>query len=157
LIISTTLKKGAPDEACSDLQPAGHDEAIALKDQPFKIVSDSFKYGAGDTVSVSIKKTGLARDGDHFKGFLIVAKAKNDFTGNNVGQFLPDDDKTSKTIKCKTVASAITHVDSRAKESVSFSWTGGDSFKGDVIFTGTIVRNFTEYYSGVKSPSITIV
>lgn len=148
---------GAPEEACDDLLPAGHDEASALKDQPFKIVSDGSKFGAGDVVTVSIKKTGVARDGDHFKGFLIVAKDQSDLKGDNVGQFLPNDDKTAQTIKCKTAASAITHVDSKAKESVTFSWTPGDSFVGNVVFTGTIVRNFTEYYPGVKSSSITIV
>lgn len=104
MYLSGYFCSGAPDEACDDLLPAGHEDAVALNDQPFKIVTDKAKYAVEDTVTVSIEKTATARPQDSFRGFLVVAKDKNNLSGDNVGQFLPESDTSSKTIKCKTPA-----------------------------------------------------
>jgi len=110
----------------------------------------------GDLITVSVGKTDTARSTDGFRGFLVVAREANDLNGDNIGSFQSNSDETAKTLKCKTPASAMTHTNLDLKDNVSFSWSPGETFVGDIVFVGTIVRNFTEYYAGVKSSTIKI-
>ncbi|CAG2121665.1 unnamed protein product, partial [Medioppia subpectinata] len=87
-----------------------------------------------------------------FKGFHVTARVPNSST--TVGKFTAT--ANTKVLTCNPTSNAITHKNNDDKSSVTFNWTAPKKFKGKVEFRATIVKEFKEFYTNVRSAQVTI-
>ncbi|XP_046912442.1 putative defense protein 3 [Dermatophagoides farinae] len=129
---------GAPK--CSATAPKHEDHKAQTTPSPYQITAS--KTGKS-TASVTIS-------GGDFKGFMLYAAKPG--SNDMIGTFTKTD--KSKEITCGS-ASAITHKNDKAKSSITLTWNAPDKFTGDVEFRASVVKEFKEFWSGLKSPKVT--
>ncbi|CAG2107257.1 unnamed protein product [Medioppia subpectinata] len=166
-----------PVEACDTLQPRHvGTQSLGAKEAPYYLVQSSNSYGDGydgrvkgikdyiytHSLAARLYKLhivcrkffpkeslynlfGLKMElgGELFKGFMIVAI--DPLTGKRIGNWIKF--KGTDILPC----SAITHTNSRPKRMASLIWVPDPGARGYVAFEATIVRSFSEYYSGLGS------
>lgn len=115
------LHTGAPEQACSDMVPAGHGVAAQTGKSPYRILLPaSLEIKNGQPLTITLTAPTI---GPPFKGFFIQMRTKG---GNEpVGTFNPDSDpKLAQPVNCGGKQnSAMTHKDNNPKVQVSLQWT----------------------------------
>ncbi|CAH0558954.1 unnamed protein product [Brassicogethes aeneus] len=144
LVIGTTgFPDGAPVDACVKSRPnqPNHGQARPqpAETNPFQVVQSQVEYGPGSQITVTIQGQ------DNFKGFLIQARdvATNEWIGEWV---------ESPNTKVHPECSAITHADPKPKAQAVLLWQAPkNGQQGQVYFTGTVLKSYTQFWSDVVS------
>ncbi|XP_017878710.1 putative defense protein 3 [Ceratina calcarata] len=127
---------GAPVDVCamSDGEPH-HGTAVSqpANTSPYTFTASSSEYSPNSQITVTIS-------GAPFKGFLIQARDKE--TGSWIGSW-EKTDQTNTHPEC----SAVTHADPHVKEEATFIWTAPPKGQGHVEFTGTILKEYSTFWS----------
>ncbi|CAG9858437.1 unnamed protein product [Phyllotreta striolata] len=138
----SSFPDGAPIDACVKPrvnQPYhGQARPQPANTSPFQILQSAAEYGPGTQITVVIQ--GAA----NFKGFLIQGRdaATNEWIGSWV--------ETPNT-KIHPECSAITHADPKPKQSATFVWQAPHNARGQVYFTGTVLKEYSEFWSNLVS------
>ncbi|CAG2171355.1 unnamed protein product [Oppiella nova] len=139
---------GAP--SCKTSMPS-HDKIKAKTGKsPFTLVATAPKALANGDKTLTVTITGSG--GKSFKGFQVTARVPN--TSTTIGKFTATAD--SKLLTCSSTSNAVTHKDNDEKTSVTLTWTAPKKFKGKVEFRATVVKEYKEFYTNVRSSQVTI-
>ncbi|XP_018058370.1 PREDICTED: putative defense protein 3 [Atta colombica] len=132
---------GGPVDACVKPRPNQpyHGEARSqpLSTSPYKILASSLQYEPGSQVTVTIV-------GAPFQGFFVQAR---DTTSNKwIGSWT----QTPNT-NIHSECSAVTHADPHDKEQATFIWNAPADARGNVYFTGTVLKDYATFWSELVS------
>lgn len=116
---------------------------------PYTIVATAPKGSSSTGKTVTVTITGVR--GKTFKGFILSARAPN--TRTNIGKFTAS--ANTQTLECNGSTNTITHTDNKDKTSVSFKWTAPKDYKGKIEFRATIVKEYKEFWTNVRSSQLT--
>eukprot|EP00105_Crassostrea_gigas_P001211 XP_011413266.1 PREDICTED: putative defense protein 3 [Crassostrea gigas] len=145
---------GAPERACFFMIPrhthpqSGRPIFKQAGGTPYNITLSSLTYTPNRPLRVTIS-------GAPFKGFLIVAgeEGSKDWP---TGQWYTEND-AARPMFCSGKNDAITHTNSRWKDSITLLWYGPTHSTADMIqFIATVVTNRTTYWTEIRSPRITM-
>ena len=139
---------GAP--SCKVDTPSHQKTKALTRKSPFTIVATTPRALPNGDKVVTVTITGGR--GKTFRGFHVTARAPN--SSATIGKFTAAED--AKILQCNPSSNAITHKDNKDKSSVSFTWTAPKKFKGKVEFKATVVKEFKEFYTNVRSSQVTI-
>ncbi len=105
-------------------------------------------------IVVTVTSTGSS----DFKGFFMQAQSPANSDANPVGTWdVSGDAKFAKGVACGgRSASAVTHVDSSFKHSISLLWMPPPGFTGKVVFIATVVQDFNTYWVGIQSNALDV-
>ncbi|GJQ81671.1 hypothetical protein Trydic_g8547 [Trypoxylus dichotomus] len=135
-----TFPDGAPVDTCVKPKPNrpyhGQAKPKSPDTNPYSVVASSDRYGPGQQITVTI------RGSTHFKGFFIQARDAN--TNEWIGEW----SETPNT-KIHPECSAITHADSEPKHQATLLWKAPRNGQGTVYFTGTVLKEYTEFWSDI--------
>lgn len=143
---------GAPEGACTEMIP-GHAPTTTSGSPPYTINITSTQYTPGSTIQGILYST----TGVLFRGFLLQARAVNDVTKETLGTFVGNQTIT-QNVCGKDNKHGLTHVNSRHKSNISFTWTAPDVDVGDIHFRLTIVESFepSRFWLEIYSDVITL-
>ncbi|XP_012286609.1 putative defense protein 3 [Orussus abietinus] len=132
---------GAPVDVCVKPRPNepyhGQARSQPLESNPYSVVASSGQYGPGTQITVTIS-------GTDFKGFFLQARdASND-------EWLGSWAQTPNT-NTHPECSAVTHADPRDKQQATLIWNAPHAGRGNVYFTGTVLKDYATFWSGVTS------
>ncbi|XP_076355010.1 putative ferric-chelate reductase 1 homolog [Tachypleus tridentatus] len=146
----STLNSGDQPQACKNIIPK-HGESPQQSPSPY-ILSGKIKPGSnGDVVQVTLS----ASEGERFKGFLLQAHLKDDPSHIIEGSFIEND--MSLVINCNTEKSAVTHKNTKEKRKFTTTWMPPANFNGEVVFRGTVLKDFKTFWINIDSPPLSIV
>ncbi|XP_061188528.1 ferric-chelate reductase 1-like [Saccostrea echinata] len=156
LLVKTSVgyPDGAPERACFFMIPRHtHPQSNRpifkqMGGSPYNITVSSVTYTPNKPLRVTIS-------GAPFKGFLIVAgeEGSKDWP---TGQWYTEND-AARPMFCSGNNDAITHSNSRWKDSITLLWYGPTHSTADMIqFIATVVTNRTTYWTEIRSPRITM-
>lgn len=91
--------EGAPQDACSTLEPQHEDHIRQTTVAPFAVHTDATTYQNGKPVSIAIEPT---VDDKSFKGFVMVARRLG--SSQNEGEFFPSQDGLTHVLDCGTAS-----------------------------------------------------
>ncbi|XP_050081651.1 putative defense protein 3 [Anopheles aquasalis] len=141
LVPGDAFPDGAPADTCvkSRTNEPNHGAARtqSLAALPYQVVASGNAYGPGNQIQVTIHG-----HRDVFRGFFLQARDAQ--TNEWIGTWY-ETPNTKSIPEC----SSITHADNRDKEQATFVWQAPKDRQGQVYFTGTIVKNYGTYWSGV--------
>lgn len=84
-------------------------------------------------------------DPHSFRGMLI--QAYDPTTGQTVGKF-----QSGRGLKTIDSCSSVSHSDRRGKRSATLIWDApANGQSGKVLFRGTVVQRYSEFYEGIES------
>ncbi|XP_059148758.1 putative ferric-chelate reductase 1 isoform X2 [Physella acuta] len=146
---------GAPDDACSTLDPVSHGPSTATGNAPYALTFSSSTYQPNQVITVQLQ-------GSKFKGFLIVGRKSDGSSTDPIGYFINPTSDSQLICLNSTTGNGITHTDNSVKAGLTFSWKAPSSSVGDVVFHYTIVRggapskdmNPADYYKDEQSAAI---
>ncbi|KAK2706518.1 putative ferric-chelate reductase 1 homolog isoform X2 [Artemia franciscana] len=146
------FSRGAPDAACTHMIP-GHGGSPKPLPAPFAIAADKVAINSGENVQVAIGS--LPSSPGLFKGFLINAR---DATTNEViGTFEVPLDDSGRLMKCSGgTQNGVTHANNARKQRVVLTWQSPANFEGDVVFRGTFVEDYSNYWVNVESERVRV-
>ncbi|XP_029164790.1 putative defense protein 3 isoform X2 [Nylanderia fulva] len=132
---------GAPVDTCVKPRPNqpyhGQARSQPLHTSPYQILASSSRYGPGSQITVTI-------GGAPFQGFFV--QARDTKTKQWIGSWA----QTPNT-KTHSECSAVTHADPREKEQATFIWNAPSNARGSVYFTGTILKDYSTFWSDLVS------
>ncbi|XP_057653432.1 reelin domain-containing protein 1 isoform X2 [Diorhabda carinulata] len=138
----STFPDGAPVDACvkERVNQPHHGQARSQPPEtsPYQVLQSAADYGPGTQITVTIQ--GVA----NFKGFLI--QARDVVTNEWIGQWV----ETPNT-KIHPECSAITHSDPKPKQAATLVWQAPKNSRGQVYFTGTVLKGYSEFWSNLVS------
>ncbi|XP_055324065.1 putative defense protein 3 [Sitodiplosis mosellana] len=103
---------------------------------PYEVVATTDQYQPGQQIQITV------RGPEYFRGFFIQARDAE--TNEWIGTW--QDSQNTKTIpEC----ASITHADNRDKEGANLIWNAPQHKSGRVYFTGSIVKNYSTFWSDV--------
>jgi len=151
---------GAPEGACSTLNPDSHGPSTATGPCPYNISMSSSSYTKGQMITLTLVST----SGAEFKGYLIEGRVVGKTENESIGYF-----KTvpagAKTLCMGKYGNSVTHTNNTVKKTVAFQWEAPGPEYGDIQFHFTVVRGgapatkvdpadyWMDVKSGVLSPS----
>ncbi|CAO1422809.1 unnamed protein product [Diamesa tonsa] len=140
VVLSNGFPDGAPPDTCvkDRFNQPNHGKARTqdLSTLPFQVVASSAYYGPGQSISLTI--TGK----DVFRGFFFQARDAK--TQEWIGEFI--ESPNTKTIpEC----ASVTHADNRDKSQAVLVWKAPDSQQGQVFFTGTVLKDYSTFWSNI--------
>ncbi|XP_054161972.1 putative defense protein 2 [Oppia nitens] len=148
IVLCYCYPEGAP--SCK-LNVPSHEKTKAKSGKaPYNIVVTTPKTQTNGEKTVTVTISGIGSK--TFKGFHMTARVPN--SSATIGKFTPSDN--AKILQCNPSSNAITHKDNEDKESISFSWSAPKKYKGKVEFRATIVKEYKEFYTNVKSSQVVI-
>lgn len=121
---------------CSNTVPKHESHKAKTSPSPYQVTAS--KSGSS--------KASVTISGATFKGFFLYATKPG--SNDMIGEFTAND--KSKKLSCGS-ASALTHANDNGKSSITVTWTAPDNFSGDVEFKATVVKEFKEFWTGLKS------
>ncbi|KAI4460217.1 cytochrome b561/ferric reductase transmembrane [Holotrichia oblita] len=131
---------GAPVDACVKPRPNqpyhGQARSQPANTNPYYVIASSDRYGPGQQITVTIQGR------EHFKGFFIQARDAG--TNEWIGEWVE-----SPNTKIHPECSAITHADPKPKNEASLIWKAPRTGHGNVYFTGTVLKEYTEFWSDI--------
>nr|CAI5850718.1 unnamed protein product [Callosobruchus analis] len=134
---------GAPVDTCVRSNPNqpnhGQNRPQPADTNPYQLLQSHLEYGPGSQISVYVQGS------VPFKGFFIQARdvATNQWLGGWI-----DTPNTKTHPEC----SAITHADAKPKSSAVLTWQAPHNVgRGQVYFTGTVLREYTTFWSDIVS------
>ncbi|CAH1392643.1 unnamed protein product [Nezara viridula] len=148
-LLTDSFKSGAPVSKCSTMIPHHIDIAPQTTSSSFLLDANPINVENG-LCKVKLHSTNR----DNFAGFLIQARVSSD--NNTVGSFVkfPDD---AKAINCLEIAnSGLTHASNVKRDVLEANWIAPENFEGEVHFIGTVVANFTTFWTGIISQNLPI-
>ncbi|KAK9879077.1 hypothetical protein WA026_003891 [Henosepilachna vigintioctopunctata] len=146
LVAVSAFPDGAPVDACVRSRPnqPNHGQARPQPPEknPYQLLQSSAHYGPGSQITVTIQGS------DTFKGFLI--QGRDVATNNWIGDFI-----ATPNTKVHSECSAITHADPKPKAQATFIWQAPlNSPGGQVYFTGTVLKEYSTFWSDLVSQSV---
>merc|ERR1712179_48844 len=136
---------GWPDVtlSCNSMTP-GHVVLTGAQSTraPYQLLT---KQNTDGTVAVAVR-------GNGFKGFLLQAR---DVDGNRVGVFKPTA-ADARAIRCDYEGGAIQHNNGSIKTQVVSNWNPGQ-FKGKMQFRLTVVKEYTKFWTNIRSEVLNLV
>ncbi|XP_014245063.1 putative ferric-chelate reductase 1 homolog [Cimex lectularius] len=144
LCFVSSYKSGAPVSMCASMTPSHAGVTPQKTSSPYKLVVSKTE---DETYIVDIQ-------GSRFAGFLIQAR-KNISVPESVGTFTTYPDYV-KTLNCNGINNAITHTHNKLKDGVEAEWEAPEDFAGQVTFIGTVVANYTTFWTNVLSSPIEV-
>ncbi|CAG0884770.1 unnamed protein product [Darwinula stevensoni] len=133
---------GAPIEACILDNPNRPNHGYAPQDtrvnpSPYLVVASNYVYQPGEKIEVVIAN-------HPFQGFFLQARDIDTNKWIEGGQFL-----AGKGIQPIPECSAVTHSDKLQKPGLRLVWEPPQGKKGFVYFTGTVLQNYTTFWSDI--------
>jgi len=117
----------------------GHSRPSQESAVPAVLTVDKTRVEPGSTVELT-----LAATEGQFLGFIIQARDKTN-PARQIGSFIAGDE--DKYMTCgQGIHNSITHRSASAKESISSTWRAPSNFKGDVVFTFTLLQDYATYW-----------
>ncbi|XP_053982710.1 putative defense protein 3 [Hylaeus anthracinus] len=131
---------GAPVDTCvkpGRANEPNHGQARSQPPEksPYKFTASSSHYGPGSQITVTIS-------GSRFKGFFLQARDPD--TDSWIGSWAQTENTTTHP-EC----SAVTHADPNSKLFATLIWNAPPNSRGRVYFTGTILKEYATYWSGL--------
>ncbi|XP_065209987.1 putative ferric-chelate reductase 1 homolog [Planococcus citri] len=144
--LSNGFKAGAPPLSCKTMTP-GHGVAPQTSPAPYSITIVQTDPDGSTRARIS------ATASNFFTGFLLTTKSQSP---ESPGTFIavPDD---SAIMNCgQDKDAAVTHRSNSKKQSVEVDWKPLAGFEGSVTFIGTVVYNYSVFWTGVESLPVQI-
>ncbi|XP_058792253.1 putative defense protein 3 [Phymastichus coffea] len=140
--LASGFPDGAPVDTCVKPrvnQPYhGQARSQPLASNPYQVIASSDNYRPGSQITVKIQ-------GANFKGFFLQARDAQ--TNEWIGSWA----KTANT-NAHHECSAVTHNDPRDKQLATLLWNAPQNGRvGTVYFTGTILKNYSTFWSDIVS------
>ncbi|XP_076544678.1 ferric-chelate reductase 1 [Osmia lignaria lignaria] len=134
------LPDGAPVDTC--VKPSRPNEphhgtarSRPVETSPYSFTASSSQYGPGSQITVTIS-------GAPFKGFFIQGRDPD--TNSWIGSWAQTEN-TNTHPEC----SAVTHADPEVKQHATLIWNAPPNSRGRVYFTGTILKEYAEFWSNL--------
>ncbi|XP_049305590.1 putative defense protein 3 [Bactrocera dorsalis] len=143
LCLTNAFPDGAPADTCvkQRANQPNHGKARTQPGQtiPYEVVADSETFHPGQPISVSIYPIDQKST---FRGFFLQARDAN--SNEWIGEWIQSEN--TKTIpEC----SAITHSDNRDKLGAKLFWKAPQNKRGRVYFTGTVLKEYSIFWSDI--------
>ncbi|XP_067234854.1 putative ferric-chelate reductase 1, partial [Chanodichthys erythropterus] len=142
-------RSGQVSAACGSMTPGHGTNSAQSSSAPYTVTANRTTFIEGDEITVSLS----AQSGD-FEGFLLRA---NQIGSNNpIGTFTVLDNGT-QVLSCDGVANrAVSHTSDTKKTLIKANWTAPTSGQlSNIEFSATFVKNFSTFWVGVKSSTVT--
>ncbi|XP_014205887.1 putative defense protein 3 [Copidosoma floridanum] len=140
-VIASGFPDGAPVDSCVKPRPNqpyhGQARPQPLASNPYRLIASTDHYEPGSQITVRIQ-------GADFKGFFL--QARDIRTSEWVGSWA----KTPNT-NAHAECSAVTHADPRDKQFATLIWNAPLNARGTVYFTGTVLRDYSTFWSDIVS------
>lgn len=146
---------GAPTSTCSSMSPSHHSTPPQQSDSPFALNPVKPSVAPGSKLKLMLTST----TGTPFKGFILQARSPQGGDSAAIGQYttLPN---LTKTFSCaggyQNSQNTVTHSDSSDRKNLEFEWEAPDYYEGPVVFTATVVQDFSTFWEGVKSIPVNV-
>lgn len=151
---SLSLPNGAPESICDTLLPFHGGGILPLTTVPlYKLVPSQTVVEQGSVIRVEIRAEPRELT---LSGFMI--HARTDTTPYRVvGRFAKSADGTVKLINCNGAENTATHVSPAEKLDVGLEWQAPSDYKGKVYFIATVAQEYSKFWVGIKSETVTVV
>lgn len=135
---------------CKTMSPQHHDYKAQTGESPFTVSIDRKETAGGQSVFVNLATTDPETK---YIGFYVQARDEND---NPVGVFTPNTD--TKVHNCFGKRSnAAHHATGLVKKSnTTIIWTAPRNFQGEIVLTGTMMRDFVTYWVFLQSEPLIV-
>lgn len=146
------FRTGAPDFVCESMTP-GHNGIVAQTSTSPYTIAAAKPQTDGGKVKVMIS----APSGETFAGFFLQARRTSPSDNNSIGMFgqVPDN---AHTVSCGSATnSGVTHGDNTQKKAIEVEWEAPVDFEGSVRFVGTVVQNYSTFWTNLQSDSVQVV
>ncbi|XP_052771030.1 uncharacterized protein LOC128210716 [Mya arenaria] len=156
----TSFPSGPPRSACVNLLPVHMKGGQRLRPQntscPYSITVNVTSYGPGSVISIRVHSYVRAM----FRGLMLQVRPLPNKNGESykdepLGTYIREVENV-RMMTCGNSLDTIAHKDGFSKIEAKFVWTAPLMTKNDVQVTATILKNFTHFWSDVKSPPIRI-
>ncbi|XP_033634762.1 uncharacterized protein LOC117296026 isoform X3 [Asterias rubens] len=107
------------------------------------------QIGPGGTVTVTLRASGS----QVFKGFLLQARRVGQTAPYGTWVGLP---ANTRVTTCQVAGDTATHLNTRSKTSLTFTWQAPNTNTGTVEFYATVVQSYTIFWAPLRSAQITV-
>lgn len=152
--LSNARSGGAPLEACETMIPGHQGTSPKLISSALHQVSIAKGLEPGSFVVTLHSDANVP-----FKGFFIQARNVANNGSKAIGTWdISNLSGVARTANCSGLPnSAVTHVDNQLKTSVTFTWQSPKKFTGRVVFEATVVQDFHNYWTGIRSSELPLL
>ncbi|KAL6488255.1 hypothetical protein MHYP_G00019960 [Metynnis hypsauchen] len=142
------FKNGLVSSSCGDMTPSHQNYTAQNSQAPYSISTDNSTYIDGQAITVTITANSTV-----FKGFLLEAQEVGG--SNPMGTFTLVGNN-SQLLTCSSQSnSSVSHISGASKLQIQSKWNAPSSGNSkNIEFRATIVRNFSIFWVGVKSPVV---
>ncbi|XP_069683115.1 putative ferric-chelate reductase 1 homolog [Periplaneta americana] len=146
---------GAPSATCTSLSPSHQSASPQESASPFALTPVKPSVAPGSKLKLKLTST----TGSPFRGFILQARSPQGSDGAAIGQFTTFPNLT-KTFSCAggypNSQNTATHSDPSERTNLEFEWEAPDYYEGPIVFTATVVQDFTTFWEGVKSIHVNV-
>lgn len=143
-------RSGAPAFVCESMTPGHNSLPPQTQASPYTIA-----VAKPQTENSKVKVIISAPSGEMFAGFFVQARV-NPTDVNSVGSFtqVPIN---AHTVNCGAgTDNGVTQADNSEKKSIEVEWEAPPDFEGSVRFVGTVVKNYTTFWTKLQSDPVQV-
>ncbi|XP_072547801.1 putative ferric-chelate reductase 1 [Salminus brasiliensis] len=148
---SSAYSNGSVSSVCVSMLP-GHDNAAQTTAPLYQVRVNSTSYRPGDSIMVMLE---AVDSGTGFRGFML--QARRTANGAAVGSFSSANTSLFRLHDCFSgMNSTISHASDRNKTNFEATWVAPlTSSPGNIEFCATFVKNYSHFWTMVRSPIVT--
>ncbi|KAK2165547.1 hypothetical protein NP493_1360g00019 [Ridgeia piscesae] len=148
---------GGPAKSCANLFPEHSSAQPQTTPSPYVITLNESSYSPSQVISVTLTST----TGRHpFVGYQLRASRLRCDQEEAVGAFLPSTDpyapyRLQHWYPSHGQNNCVTHFDTEIKLQERILWRAPSTSVGDVVFRGSVVKSYDEFWMNIQSPVLT--
>lgn len=143
-------RSGAPMFACETMTPGHNGMVPQTRASPYTIAAAKPQTDRG-----KVKVMVSSPSGETFAGFFLQARAGS--SNSSMGTFtqVPGE---AHTVNCGSGSdNGVTQNDNTQKKGIEVEWEAPANFEGSVRFVGTVVRNYSTFWTHLQSDPVQVV